>query len=109
VHGSQLTAQPFDGSGDVAAGNLLSGSFGYVTTPAVAALLMVACGTAGPTQGEGGTSTGQTAPASAAQRTQTSAATSDVARSVDLGNGRSIHLECRGSGGPTVVLVAGLG
>lgn len=76
---------------------------------AVAALLMAACGTAGPTQGEGGTSTGQTAPASAAQRTQTSAATSDVVRSVDLGNGRSIHLECRGSGGPTVVLVAGLG
>lgn len=33
----------------------------------------------------------------------------DVAGLVDLGNGRSIYLECRGSGSPTVVLVAGLG
>jgi pimeloyl-ACP methyl ester carboxylesterase len=33
----------------------------------------------------------------------------DVAGLIDLGNGRSIYLECRGSGGPTVVLVAGLG
>ena len=33
----------------------------------------------------------------------------DRAGLVDLGNGRSIHMECRGSGGPTVVLVAGLG
>jgi len=33
----------------------------------------------------------------------------DRAGLVDLGNGRSIHMECRGSGGPTVVLVTGLG
>jgi pimeloyl-ACP methyl ester carboxylesterase len=33
----------------------------------------------------------------------------DTAGLVDLGNGRSIHMECRGSGGPTVVLVTGLG
>jgi len=33
----------------------------------------------------------------------------DRAGLVDLGNGRSIHMECRGSGGPTVVLVAGMG
>ncbi len=33
----------------------------------------------------------------------------DVSGPVDLGNGRSIYLECRGSGSPTVVLVAGLG
>jgi pimeloyl-ACP methyl ester carboxylesterase len=36
-------------------------------------------------------------------------AQTDVAGLVDLGNGRSIHRECRGSGGPTVVLVTGLG
>ena len=36
-------------------------------------------------------------------------ASTDVAGLVDLGNGRSILLECRGSGGPTVVLVAGMG
>jgi pimeloyl-ACP methyl ester carboxylesterase len=36
-------------------------------------------------------------------------AQADVAGLVDLGNGRSIHMECRGSGGPTVILVAGLG
>lgn len=33
----------------------------------------------------------------------------DVAGPVDLGNGRSIYRDCRGSGSPTVVLVAGLG
>ncbi len=37
------------------------------------------------------------------------AAQRDVAGPVDLGNGRSIYLVCRGSGSPTVVLVAGLG
>jgi pimeloyl-ACP methyl ester carboxylesterase len=33
----------------------------------------------------------------------------DVAGLVDLGNGRSIYMECRGSRDPTVILVAGLG
>ena len=33
----------------------------------------------------------------------------DGERLVDLGNGRSILMDCRGSGGPTVVLVAGMG
>lgn len=35
--------------------------------------------------------------------------TPDFAGSVDLGDGRSMYLECRGNGGPTVVLVSGLG
>jgi pimeloyl-ACP methyl ester carboxylesterase len=33
----------------------------------------------------------------------------DFAGQVDLGNGRSMYLECRGHGTPTVVLVGGLG
>jgi pimeloyl-ACP methyl ester carboxylesterase len=33
----------------------------------------------------------------------------DFAGQVGLGNGRTIYMECRGSGSPTVVLVAGLG
>lgn len=32
----------------------------------------------------------------------------DFAGSVDIGGGRKMYLECRGSGLPTVVLVAGL-
>ena len=31
------------------------------------------------------------------------------ARSVSIGHGRTIYLECRGHGGPTVVLISGLG
>jgi pimeloyl-ACP methyl ester carboxylesterase len=32
-----------------------------------------------------------------------------LARSVSIGHGRSIYLECRGHGGPTVVLISGFG
>jgi pimeloyl-ACP methyl ester carboxylesterase len=34
---------------------------------------------------------------------------SDFAGLVDIGGGRKIYMECRGKGGPTVVLVSGLG
>jgi pimeloyl-ACP methyl ester carboxylesterase len=37
------------------------------------------------------------------------ALSADFAGPVDLGNGRTIYVECRGSGTPTVVLVSGLG
>lgn len=37
------------------------------------------------------------------------APTGDVARSVDIGAGRTMYLTCSGSGSPTVVLVSGLG
>ena len=56
-------------------------------------LLMAACGTAGPTQVGGRYQHRADQPSRG--RTQTSAATSDVARSVDRER-RSIHLECRG-------------
>src|SRR3954447_5521348 len=32
-----------------------------------------------------------------------------LARSVSIGHGRTMYLECRGHGGPTVVLISGLG
>ncbi|MGV1036266.1 MAG: alpha/beta fold hydrolase [Candidatus Nanopelagicales bacterium] len=64
-------------------------------------LLTAACGTSNPSQVQSGPSPQETGQGGSAQP--------DVAGLVDLGNGRSIYLECRGSGGPTVVLVAGLG
>jgi pimeloyl-ACP methyl ester carboxylesterase len=33
----------------------------------------------------------------------------DIARTVDIGGGRELYLECRGSGSPTVVLISGTG
>jgi pimeloyl-ACP methyl ester carboxylesterase len=33
----------------------------------------------------------------------------DTSRAIDIGNGRSIFLECKGNGRPTVILVTGLG
>src|SRR5689334_15399691 len=33
----------------------------------------------------------------------------DVAGLVDIGDGRHMYLECRGQGGPTVVLISGYG
>lgn len=43
-----------------------------------------------------------------AATTTTPTAAADFAGSVDIGGGRSMYLECRGSGSPTVVLVSGL-
>ena len=64
------------------------------------AVLAAACGAPNPSLGEsGGDPT-----ADQGRSTQP-----DSAGLVDLGNGRSIFMECRGSGGPTVVLVAGMG
>ena len=47
-------------------------------------------------------STATTAPSESGEQT-------DFAGQVDIGDGRSIYMECRGTGSPTVVLVAGLG
>lgn len=69
----------------------------------IAAVLLAACGTTA----EGPAETG-TDPVGTTVDTATTAPP-DVSGPIDLGNGRSIHLECRGSGSPTVVLVSGLG
>ena len=37
------------------------------------------------------------------------AGSGDFARVVDIGGGRRLYLECRGEGGPTVILEAGAG
>ena len=37
------------------------------------------------------------------------AQTGDSARLVDIGGGRKMYLECRGTGSPTVVLISGKG
>jgi pimeloyl-ACP methyl ester carboxylesterase len=68
----------------------------------VASLALVGCGSSGSAREASDTAPVGTAGGDAG-------AQPDVARLVDLGDGRSIYLECRGSGGPTVILVAGLG
>jgi pimeloyl-ACP methyl ester carboxylesterase len=67
-----------------------------------ASLALMGCGSSGPVRGAS-----DTGPVGTEGRG--AGAQPDVARVVDLGDGRSIYMECRGSGGPTVVLVAGLG
>ena len=51
---------------------------------------------------------GTVAVALAPKATASPAATGDFSGLVDIG-GRSLHLECRGQGGPTVILEAGAG
>lgn len=70
-------------------------------TAAVVAVLVMAAGCG--TSSQSGTS------GTSSSSSGTAVASTNTARLVDLGNGRSIYLECRGSGGPTVVLVTGLG
>ncbi|MFZ1671148.1 MAG: hypothetical protein WAT65_09395, partial [Candidatus Nanopelagicales bacterium] len=70
-------------------------SFAIAVT-AVALLALAACGS--PAADSGNPST----PASAAT-------SGDFGRMVTVGGGRSVYLECRGTGSPTVVLVSGTG
>jgi pimeloyl-ACP methyl ester carboxylesterase len=69
---------------------------------AIAVMALAGCGSSDSTSSSGGTSI-------AANPTDTTAAQADFTGLVDIGNGRSIHMECRGTGSPTVVLVTGLG
>ncbi len=80
---------------------------------AVAAAVLGGCATAAPTSpagpatspGQGSTGSVTTGHASTGQ-----ASTSpDVSGPVDLGGGRTVYLQCRGSGDRTVVLLSGLG
>ena len=58
-----------------------------------------------------GCTTGQNGPPTSAPLTAASAPapTGDIARSIDIGGGRTMYMTCSGSGGPTVVLVSGPG
>ena len=70
--------------------------------PVVALVALVAAGcTAAPGSGTA-TSSGPPGPTAPA-------ASTDLAGPVDLGGGRTVYLECHGSGGPTVVLLSGYG
>lgn len=78
--------------------------FGYGLQGAsmlAAGVLVAGCASSNLPQGDSAISTGAAAQSGESQR--------DVAGLVDLGNGRSIFMECRGRGAPTVVLVAGMG
>jgi pimeloyl-ACP methyl ester carboxylesterase len=74
----------------------------YPAVACAALVLAAGCGSSDPAQGE-------RPPGPSATVSGRESAQADDARQVDLGNGRSIHMECRGSGGPTVILVSGLG
>jgi pimeloyl-ACP methyl ester carboxylesterase len=73
-----------------------------VLAGAITLVLLAGCGTSATAPGTNGA-------ARATSTVGTTAPRPDFAGQVDLGNGRSIYLECRGSGSPTVVLVSGLG
>ncbi|SFS03566.1 Pimeloyl-ACP methyl ester carboxylesterase [Microbacterium sp. cf046] len=46
-------------------------------------------------------------PAAVSSPTQQSAAPADIAALIDIGDGRSLYMECRGTGSPTVLLISG--
>lgn len=48
-------------------------------------------------------------PAGSTPATSAGAAVADISGPIDLGGGRVVHLECRGAGSPTVVLIPGTG
>jgi pimeloyl-ACP methyl ester carboxylesterase len=77
-----------------------------------AALLVAGCAGSAPGRSAAAGSSapaGSTAPASstAPARSTASAATSPLTGMVDIGSGRSVYVECSGTGSPTVVLVSG--
>ena len=69
------------------------------------AVLASACSACSATSDNDATSTGPASP----MATESPTAQSDGAGPVDIGAGREIYLECRGTGSPTVVLVSGFG
>jgi len=73
-------------------------SWKLVAVAATVAVTVAACGS-----GAGSTAADIPGPTSAV------VTPTDVAGLVDIGAGRSVYLECRGSGAPTVVLMAGKG
>lgn len=77
-------------------------------TMVIGVVALVGCATSTPTSSPADTS--RTAvPGTATVVPGTTAPRPDTAGLVDIGNGRSMYLTCRGSGSPTVVLVTGLG
>ena len=72
----------------------------------IVALALIAAGCSGGSSSDTSTSSESS---EAAQDTVVEESDSDFAGLVDIGEGRKIYMECRGKGGPTVVLVSGLG
>ena len=72
----------------------------------IVSLALIAAGCSGGSSSDTSTSSESS---EAAQDTVVEESDSDFAGLVDIGEGRKIYMECRGKGGPTVVLVSGLG
>ena len=73
----------------------------------IVALALIAAGCSG-----GGSSSDTSTSSESSETTQAAAveeSEGDFAGLVDIGGGRQIYMECRGKGGPTVVLVSGKG
>jgi pimeloyl-ACP methyl ester carboxylesterase len=73
---------------------------------ALLALALVAAGCSGGNSSDTSASSGSS---ETTQDTAVEESEGDFVGLVDIGGGRQIYLECRGKGGPTVVLVSGLG
>ena len=70
-------------------------------------LALVAAGCSG--GGSNSDTSASSEPSETTQDTAVEESEGDFAGLVDIGGGREIYMECRGKGGPTVVLVSGLG
>jgi pimeloyl-ACP methyl ester carboxylesterase len=76
----------------------------------IVALALVAAGCSGGSSDTSASSEASEAgQAAAVEESESEKSEGDFAGLVDIGGGRKIYMECRGKGGPTVVLVSGLG
>src|SRR5690242_8394220 len=75
----------------------------------VATVLIAGCASSTSTSTAQPGSPGPVPSSISAPTTSSAASSAGPGRLVDVGNGRKMYLECSGTGGPTVVLVSGLG
>lgn len=80
----------------------IRGKQSLLTAAAAGLLLLTSCTFSAPTPpgSSGGAASNSTASATSG---------ADIAKLVDIGHGRQIYLECRGSGSPTALLISGTG
>src|SRR4051812_11012394 len=72
-----------------------------------ATILALALTVAGCSSESGSDTSASSQPSEATQNTTIAETAGDFAGLVDIGGGRQMYLECRGTGSPTVVLISG--
>ena len=76
----------------------------------IVALALLAAGCSGSGSDSSASSeSSEAGQAVAVEESESEKSEGDFAGLVDIGGGRKMYMECRGKGGPTVVLVSGLG